>query len=156
MAARRRPSGDSPDERGSKVENGFYRIVDVPGEEREFDWVPKNPSVDPPTGQYRLSESAREAYSWCVDYIDDQTQETYDGFLGRLREIVFGGLVAEPIGPDAAKRMNELRADLLSYAKRKLGPIKTKAVELRIRIAIVLYLAGLALAWAGAFPSSCL
>jgi hypothetical protein len=146
MPARRKPrsttsaNGDEP-----KVENGFYMIHDVEGGEGEYDWGPKNPQQDPPIGQYRFSESAREIYSWCVDYVDDENE--YVSYRDHLKTIVIDGIVSEPINPEAYKRLEELRTDLLEFAKRKLHPSVRDATACRLTIAFLVYLLGLLSVW---------
>jgi len=144
MVARRKASGDggAMAAQTASPENGFYYIEDqVENDDSDFDWFPKDQAVDPPTGQYLLSEDARVTYSWCVDYISDE--ETYRASTGRLRNIVFGGLVCEPIARDARKRLEQLNSDLVGWANDQLRPHLIKSIKLRLIVMLLFFVIGL-------------
>ncbi|MFC0401091.1 hypothetical protein [Paraburkholderia rhizosphaerae] len=152
MATRKKASGEggTPVERPS-IENGFFYIEDQQEGEAgtDFDWFPKDPSMDPPAGQYRLSEDARTTYSWCVDFVKDDEQ--YRDFIGRLRKIVFGGLVCEPIARDARKRLDQLDDDLVNWANDQIRPHLLKSIKLRLTCMLLMLLVGLALSIVSTF-----
>jgi hypothetical protein len=144
MVVRRKASGDggAMAAQTASPENGFYYIEDqTEDEESDFDWFPKDQAADPPTGQYLLSEDARVTYSWCVDYINDE--QTYRASIGRLRNIVFGGLVSEPVARDARKRLEQLNDDLLAWANDQLRPHLIKSIKLRLIAMSLLFMIGL-------------
>jgi len=132
MPPRKKANGDGGASGGAapSLENGFYQIESVPDSEYgDFDWFPKDETAEPPAGQYRLSEDARAVYSWCVDHVDED--DAYRKFVERLRQIVFGGLVSEPVARDARKRLDEFKVDLVGWANQHMRPLFLRAVKLR-------------------------
>ncbi|MGE8144002.1 hypothetical protein ACQKP7_02200 [Pseudomonas frederiksbergensis] len=144
MVRERKAGGDkgSMNAQTASPENGFYYIEDQTGDDEiDFDWFPRDQTADPPTGQYLLSEAALATYFWCEDHIKDEKK--YRATIGRLRKIVFGGLVDIPIARDAPKRLTELNAELIAWANNQLRPHFIKSIWLRLIAMTVFFVAGL-------------
>jgi hypothetical protein len=146
MAPRRKATGGSsePNQGKPTQENGFYYIEGADDDEvGDFDWHPKDPGLDPPINQYRLSEDARSLYAWCVDNLPDDP--LYNDSIIRLRKIVFAGLVSNPVVKDASKRLEQLNGDLLAWSSNQMRPHLLSSVKLRLLCLAITAISGLIL-----------